>query len=97
MVIEAMGGGSCIDKGNKINILFTDGSRLELFSDGKFNCQGQATVYFGGIFGKESQLAELILKKIATMRVWTSNSFVEKYFSTKNSNDFFQIVNRLTK
>ncbi len=29
LVIQAVGAVSCIDEGEKINILFTDGSRLE--------------------------------------------------------------------
>jgi hypothetical protein len=95
--IQAVGAGNCIDKGAKINILFTDGSRLELSNDGEFNCNGESTVYFGEYFDIDDQLKQLQTKKIETMRVWTSNSFVEKDFSEKNSNDFLHIVNCLTK
>ena len=95
--IQAVGAGSCVDEGNKINILFTDGSKLELASDGKFNCKGNATVYFGGIFGKKKQLEELRTKKIQTMRVWTSDGYVEKDFTEDNSNEFMQTTNCLTK
>ena len=95
--IQAVGAGSCIDEGAKINILFTDGSKLELINASDFNCKGNATVYFGGSFGKTNQLKELQTKKIQTMRVWTSDSFVEKDFTKENSNDFFQIVHCLTK
>ncbi len=38
--IQAVGAGHCIDKGDKINILFTDGSKLELENYADFNCQG---------------------------------------------------------
>lgn len=95
--IQAVGAGSCIDEGNKINILFKDGSKLELASDGKFNCKGNATLYFGGVFGKKKQLEELKTKKIQTMRVWTSDSFVEKDFTEDNSDEFFHTINCLTK
>lgn len=95
--IQAVGAGSCIDEGDKINLLFTDGSRLELASDGKFNCEGNATVYFGGIFGKKAQLNILKTKKIETMRVWTSDSYVEKDFTEENQNEFFHVINCLIK
>lgn len=94
--IQAVGAGSCIDQGNKVNILFTDGSRLELSSDGKFNCKGNATLYFGGVFGKKKQLEELKTKKIQTMRVWTSESYVEQDFTEDNRNEFFHTINCLT-
>lgn len=95
--IQAAGAGNCIDKGAKINILFTDGSRLELASDGDFNCKAKATVYFGGVFGKKKQLAELKTKKIQTMRVWTSDSYVEKDFTEDNQSEFYNVINCLTK
>lgn len=95
--IQAVGAGNCIDKGDKINILFKDGSKLELYSDGKFNCDGNATVYFGGVFGKKTVLNQLKEKKINTMRVWTNNSYVEEDFSEDNGNDFYHTINCLTK
>ncbi|HNO18873.1 MAG TPA: hypothetical protein PKM24_11255 [Saprospiraceae bacterium] len=95
--IQAVGAGSCIDEGAKINILFTDGSRLVLSNNGKFNCKGNSTVYFGGVFGKKSELEELKTKKIQTMRVWTSDSYVEKDFTTDNQEEFFNVINCLTK
>lgn len=88
LVIQAVGAGSCIDEGAKINILFDDGSRLELSSNGDFNCKGKATVYFGGSFGKRKELNELKTKKISTMRVWTSDSYVEKDFAQDNKDEF---------
>ncbi len=67
LIIQAVGAGSCIDEGSKINILFTDGTRLELVSEDDYNCKGKATAYFGDVFGKKTQLAELKTKKIQTM------------------------------
>ena len=95
--IDPMGAGRCIDKGDKINILFTDGSRLELSHDGKFNCDPTAVVYFRGIFGKESELEELKTKKISTMRVWTSSSYVEEDFTAANADAFLNILQCLDK
>lgn len=95
--IKAVGAGGCIDKGAKINILFTDGSRLELFTDGDFNCKGSATVYFGGIFGKKSELSSLKEKKIDIMRVWTSDSYVEEKFTDDQAEQFKNALSCLTK
>ena len=95
--IKAVGASGCIDKGAKINILFTDGSRLELASDADFNCKGSASVYLGETWGKKSQLSELKLKKIDIMRVWTSDSFVEEKFETDQAEQLLNAFNCLSK
>lgn len=95
--IKAAGGGGCIDKGQKINILFTDGSRIELHTDGDFNCKGKATVYFGGMFGKKSELKELQAKDIDIMRVWTSDSYVEEKFNAAQATQFKNALTCLSK
>lgn len=97
LTIQTVGAGSCIDEGSKINLLFDDGSRLELINDADFNCKGKATVYFGDVFGKTKQLAELQTKKISTMRVWTNDSYVEKDFPEDKKAQFFNVINCLTK
>lgn len=86
--ITAVGSSPCIDKGSNINILFRDGSRLQLSSDIDFNCDSNSTVYFGGPFGKTKQLEDLAGKEIETMRVWTRDGFVEENFTDKQSNEF---------
>jgi hypothetical protein len=95
-LIIAVGAG-CIEEKNKINILFTDGSRLQLFSNDEFNCKGETTLYFGGIFGRTKELQELKTKKIQTMRIATTDTYFEKDFTDENSNEFFQTINCLSK
>lgn len=95
LTIKVVGAGSCVDKGSKINILFTDGTRLELASDGAFNCKGNATVYFGDVFGKKKQLADLHKKTIDVMRVWTSDSYVEEKFEVEQAEQFKNSLNCL--
>lgn len=97
LVIQAVGAGNCIDDDDKLNILFRDGSRLELYNDGKFNCDAKMTLYFGGIFGKKKQLKELASKEIETMRVWTSKSYVEKNFSSNQSKQLMQTIKCLSE
>lgn len=85
MVIQALGAGGCIDDDDKINILFRDGTRLELRNNGKFNCDAMNTQYFGGLFGKKKELTMLREKEIETMRVWTSDGYVEEDFTLEQS------------
>jgi len=75
-----VGASSCIAAEAKINILYEDGTRDEVVTNGKFNCDGSATVFFGGVFGKEMILDRLCSKRIKTMRVWTMKSFVQEDF-----------------
>lgn len=93
--IQAVGAGSCIDDDNKMNILFRDGTRLELVNNGKFNCKAKFTLYFGGSFGKKKQLEMLRTKEIETMRIWTSKSYVEKDFTSEQSKQLMKTVDCL--
>ena len=93
--IQAVGAGGCIDDDNKMNILFRDGTRLELVNNGKFNCKSKFTLYFGGSFGKKKQLEMLRTKEIETMRIWTSKSYVEKDFTSEQSKQLMKTVDCL--
>ena len=89
---KVVGAGGCIDDTNKMNILFRDGSRLELVNNGKFNCESNFTLYFGGVFGKKKDLEQLKIKEIETMRIWTSKSYVEQDFTPENSKVFMKTL-----
>lgn len=91
--IQAAGAGGCIDDNAKMNILFRDGTRLELTNDGKFNCDAKYTLYFGGYFGKKKELELLKTKEIETMRIWTSKSYVEENFTEDQSNELLKSLN----
>src|SRR5690554_1733629 len=93
--IQAVGAGSCIDDDNKMNVLFRDGTRLELVNNGKFNCDGKFTLYFGGSFGKKKELEIFRTKEVETMRIWTSKSYVEKDFSSDQSKELMKTVDCL--
>lgn len=77
-LVAAKGAGNCVDDDDKVNILFTDGSRLELVNDGDFNCDPNITLYFRGIFGKRDPLNQLRVKTIESMRVWTRGEFLQR-------------------
>lgn len=95
--IIANGAGRCIDKNAKINILFKDGSRMELLNESDFNCKGSATIYFGGIFGKKNKLIDFKNKNIETIRVWTSDSYVQETLDEEQSMYFRSALNCLSK
>lgn len=93
--IQAVGAGNCIDDDNKMNILFRDGTRIELINDGKFNCDAKFTLYFGGAFGKKKELEMFRAKKVETIRIWTSKSYVENDFSSDQSKQLMKTVDCL--
>jgi hypothetical protein len=96
---KAIGASACIKESAKINILFTDGSRIELTTDGKFNCKNDATVLFGEGLGKPKALllSQLKEKSIATMRVWTEDGYVQQDFDQTQAEHFKNALNCLTK
>lgn len=94
--LDVFGAGQCINEGDKINILFTDGSRMELQNDSDFNCEKRSTVYFGSVWGKQRQLSDLINKKIQIIRVWTDDSFIEKEFDNTDAITFQNTLRCLT-
>lgn len=93
--ILAVGAGNCIDDDDKMNVLFRDGTRLELENNGKFNCDGEFKLYFGGSFGKKKELEIFRTKEVETMRIWTSKSYVEKDFSSDQSKQLMKTVDCL--
>ncbi|HEX7414583.1 MAG TPA: hypothetical protein VF411_11115 [Bacteroidia bacterium] len=99
LIIQSVGAGSCIDKGAIINILFTDDSKLEMKNVGDYNCKGKSTINFQAPFDEDHEdgLNQLKTKKIQTMRVWTTDSYVERNFTSTNQMEFLNIINCLTK
>jgi len=93
--IKVVGASSCVDDDNKMNLLFRDGTRLELKNIEGFNCKSTFTVYFGGGMGNTKALHAIRTKEVETMRVWTSDGFVEKDFSSEQSKKFMKIFDCL--
>ena len=76
--LRAVGASPCIDEDNKVNILFTDGTKHELKNEADYNCDGESTLYFAAGFGKKEVLKNLKNKQVETIRVWTSDGFVQE-------------------
>jgi hypothetical protein len=88
---------ACLDSKAEIAILFADGSRLSLRSSDDFNCSGDATVYFGGVFGKYDELEELATKKIKAMRIYTYKSNVQSDFTDAQASEILNQISCLRK
>lgn len=83
--LEVLGKIGCIDKGNAMNILFRDGTKLELKHASDFNCQSDFTVYLGKQWHNEENIALLATKEIETIRVWGKSTFIESDLTQENS------------
>lgn len=94
--IKAIGAGNCIDDKGKMNVLFRDGTRLELTNDGDFNCNANYVQYFGGVFGKKKEIEMFKNKEIETIRVWTSKGYVEENLTDEQSKIFMNSMRCLS-
>lgn len=88
IAITATGAGSCIDDDDKANILFRDGTRLETTNMAKFNCKGNFTLFVGPGWRTKKEAEALTTKEIQTLRVWTSDGYVEEDFTPEQSASF---------
>jgi hypothetical protein len=90
-------GNGCADDNAPIHILFTDGSKLSLVSHDKFNCDGEATIFFRGVFGQEDILTKLTTKKIKALRIDTRKSSVERNFTDAQASELLRELNCIKK
>lgn len=95
LVLHMIGAGDCIGDGNKVNIVYEDGSKTELNHDGFPNCNGEITISFGGNYGKKKQLEDLSLKKIKSIKAWTQKGTIQENLTAENQADFQKAMNCL--
>ena len=79
-----------------MNILFRDGTRLEFINNADHNCDGEFTLYFGGIYGRIKLLEQLKTKEIEIMRIGTTNGNIDEEFTTENSWEFIKALECLS-
>ncbi|HMI65491.1 MAG TPA: hypothetical protein VK517_05615 [Cyclobacteriaceae bacterium] len=98
ITIWATGASACIDEDSKINFLFRDGTRLELKNNGEYNCDAKFKImqFIGAKrTDKRAGIEYLRTKLIETMRVWTTNGYVQEDFSDYQSELFKKVLNCL--
>lgn len=78
----------CIDKGDKVELVFKDETRMTLYAENNFNCKGKATCYFGGIFGKKTEMQKLASTPISMIRVHGSTTLHSETFSEETAQYF---------
>jgi len=83
--LHIVGAGDCITDNDKMIVHFRDGTELELINDGEANCDPQFTLYINGVLGKQKEIDFFWTKEVETMRVWTSDGYVEQNFSDQQS------------
>lgn len=93
--IQTAGADECIDVDDKMNVLFRNGTRIELKNEGAYNCSGIFTLYFGDMYGKGKKLKMLTTKEIKTMRIGISGNYVEKDLTSEQSKKFMKTFNCL--
>lgn len=93
--IQTAGADECIDVNDKMNVLFRDGTKIELKNEGEYNCSGVFTLYFGDMYGKGKKFKMFTTKEIKTMSIWTSQKYVEKDFTSEQSKKLMKTFNCL--
>ena len=76
--IIVVGGGDCIDETNKMNVVFRDGTKLEMLNNGGFNCDAEFSIFFGGDFGHKKELGLFLTNEIETIKISTRKSTIDK-------------------
>ncbi|MEM8489022.1 MAG: hypothetical protein AAF564_25980 [Bacteroidota bacterium] len=83
--VGSVGASKCVAKGAKVNLLFRDQSRMELYNSREFSCESRHTLCFGSACGKREELKKLATSELEIMRVWTEDGYVEEEFTPEQS------------
>lgn len=78
--ILPVGRGYCIDQYNRIIVLFEDGSKQNMNNLAEYNCDRRTSIMIS-----RPALRKLISKKVAKIRVYTVEGYVEESLSTDES------------
>ena len=88
----------CIEENTAINIIFDDGSKFEMSANNNSNCDQEAVVFFGPVFGNKKELIALSTKLVQTIRVNTKKSFVQEDLTPEQAKSVrlsFQCLNKI--
>ncbi len=76
----------CVDDHPTLYVLFKDGSRTEIRSFDKFNCDETISFSIGGIYGYKDELEQLKLKDVEAFRVYVRDVFLTDSLSVRINN-----------
>lgn len=82
----------CIDKNDLITILFRDGYRTTLKNKRRYNCDGEAAIYFGGVFEADSVFSEFKDRYIEAVRIQGTDNNADFFFTESDSRNFKLIL-----
>jgi len=85
--------GSCVDDKDKVNILFTDDTRMELLNEAQTNCNGNIALW---INKKSKKAKEFASKDIKAIRVTISSKYLDVDLTGDNAIHFKKQFNCLT-
>lgn len=83
--ITTVGGGACVNVGDKIHFDFTDNTKLELNNMREYNCEAKSSLYFEERFQNFSSLEMLRQKVLYRLTVWTKGKFVSRNVSEESA------------
>lgn len=86
MNITLKGSVYCLDESCKVNLKLNDGSDFDMPNVGKFNCDGEFSLFFGGGSGRRRELALLQNYQMNYIKVGMRKSVVEK-----NRDNFIEV------
>jgi hypothetical protein len=95
ITLKPVGAGECIAEGSKINIVFTDGSKLDLSNDAFTNCKGEAMVSFGGQYGRKKQWELLRTRPVRSIRMWTQTGSVSEDLNKESQEQLIKLLSCL--
>lgn len=75
---KVLGDVYCVDETSMITLTFRDGLQLKMPHQGKFNCDGELSVFFFGAFGNKKEYGALLDQEIAGVKITLRKSTVNK-------------------
>jgi len=92
VIKDKSGSISCTQENDAVNFLFSDDSKMQLDSNGKFNCQGESVLYFHGVWGREGKLNELKSKPLSAIRIWGMSNHSDGNLNNLQAENFMKAL-----
>lgn len=93
--VTVYGASKCIDDDDMSIILFRDGTKIKIENCVQFNCDRNFTILFKESFGKHKEFNLLKTKEIEAMRIDTHDGYVQKDFTTEQSQTLMELIKQI--